>query len=68
MQKTIEVPLAVLIEVSNIILDRDLTHEITATDETEETITLEVSYEKDERESIHEIEDLVEDYLDEEEE
>lgn len=61
-RKELEVPLGALIEVSDILIENGISNEITGTDEDEDTITLEVSFNKEEREIIHEVEDLISDF------
>ena len=61
-RKELEVPLGVLIEVSDILIENGISNEITGTDEDEDTITLEVSFTKEERDIIHEVEDLISDF------
>ena len=67
MRKSIEVPLSTLIEVADIIVENELSHEIIAADESAETVTLEITYRREEREVIHQIEDFVEDNIEENE-
>ena len=61
-RKELEVPLGALIEVSDILIENGISNEITGTDEDEDTITLEVSFTKEERDIIHEVEDLISDF------
>ena len=61
-RKELEVPLGALIEVSGILIENGISNEITGTDEDEETVTLEVSFTKEERDIIHEVEDLISDF------
>ena len=61
-RKELEVPLGALIEVSDILIENGISNEITGTDEDEDTITLEVSFTKEERDIIHEVEDLINDF------
>ena len=58
----IEVPLGILIEVADLLIKNEITHEITDTDAENGSITLEIEYEKEQRDTIHEIEDLIEDF------
>ena len=67
-KKEIEVPAGILIKVAELLLENDISNEIIATDEEEDTLTLEVSYSKEERDIIHEAEDLISDFEDEENE
>ena len=61
-RKELEVPLGALIEVSDILIENGISNEITGTDGDEDTITLEVSFTKEERDIIHEVEDLISDF------
>ena len=61
-RKELEVPLGALIEVSDILIENGISNEITGTDEDEDTVTLEVSFTKEERDIIHEVEDLINDF------
>ena len=61
-RKELEVPLGALIEVSDILIENGITAEITGTNEDEDTLTLEVSFTKEERDIIHEVEDLISDF------
>ena len=55
----IEVPTGILIAVANVLIEHSLVHSITATDEDNDSVTLEIQYGRDEKEIIHEIEDLI---------
>ncbi|MEO6229661.1 MAG: hypothetical protein ABIP10_06005 [Ferruginibacter sp.] len=61
-RKELEVPLGALIEVSDILIENGISNEITGTDEDEDTVTLEVSFTKEERDIIHEVENLISDF------
>ena len=67
-KKEIQVPAGVLIKVAELLLENDISNEIIATDEDEDTLTLEVSYSKEERDIIHEAEDLISEFEEEENE
>ena len=65
--KEFEVPVDIVAEVADIIASNDLKNSITGTDEDQEIVFIEVSYDKDEedqRSAIHEIEDAISDYED----
>ena len=66
-KKEIEVPVGILMEVADLLVENELSHEIIATDAENNCLTLEIAYEKDERDTIHEIENLIDDYEEEEE-
>ena len=63
MKKPIKIPLIVLPTIADIIVSNDLVHEIIAASEADETITLEITYNREERQCIHDIEDYVEDMI-----
>lgn len=67
-KKEVTVPVAVMAQVANVIIENEITHEIVGSDVDDDTITLELQYTKDEREIIHEIEDIISDYEEESEE
>ena len=67
-QKEMEVPVGILVEVADLLIEHEISHKITATDADNDCITLELEYEKEEREIIHEIQDLIDDYEEEGEE
>ena len=69
--KELEVPVGIIAEVADIMVSNDLENSITGTDEDQEIIFLEVRYDKDEeeqREAMHQIEDVISDYDDDDDE
>jgi hypothetical protein len=56
------VPEDAVLEVASILAENEIQNEIIGADEKEETITLELRYEKEEKETIAEIIDLIDDY------
>jgi hypothetical protein len=56
------VPIDAMVEVCGIVCEHNLTHVILEVDEAEDVITLELEYSKEEREIIHKIEDIIDDY------
>jgi hypothetical protein len=62
------IPSDAMLEVATILVDNELTNEIIGSDEENETVTVEVQYEKEERDAVQEILDVVESYEDAEEE
>ena len=66
-KRELQVPVDVLIRVADVLLENDITNRITGTDEDEGHITIEVEYEKEQREAIHEAEDIISDYHENEE-
>lgn len=67
-KKELIIPAGVIAQVSDVIIENEITHTILGADTDEDTITLEVQFTKDEREIIHEIEDIVSDYEEQAEE
>ena len=67
-KKELTIPAGVIPQVSDVIIENEITHQIIGADTDEDTITLEVQFSKDEREIIHEIEDIVSDYEEQAEE
>lgn len=61
----LHVPTGAIIQVAEVLLENEVTNEIIGTDADEDTIILEVQYEKDQRKVIHEVEDIISDFLDE---
>ena len=57
-----QVPIDAMVEVANVVCEHNLHHVITEVDDYEEIITLQLEYSKEEREIIHQIEDLIDDY------
>jgi len=66
--KQLEVPVGALIEVADLLIENEITHQMVATDEDNDTVTIEVEYDRDERDTIHEVEDAIDDYEADEEE
>ena len=67
-KKELTIPAGVIAQVSDVIIENEITHTIIGADTHEDTVTLEVQFDKDEREVIHEIEDIVSDYEENEQE
>ncbi|MDR6571022.1 hypothetical protein [Chitinophaga ginsengisegetis] len=66
-KRELQVPVDVLIRVADVLLENDITNSITGTDEEDGYITVEVEYEKEQRDAIHEAEDIISDYHENEE-
>ncbi|NLR80951.1 hypothetical protein [Chitinophaga eiseniae] len=62
------IPVGALIEVADVLLENEITNNITGTNEEEDELVIEVQYEKEQREAIHQIEDIIADYEEEEDE
>ena len=60
--RELQVPEDAMSEVASILLSNEIENQITNADEKEELITVEVRYEKDEKETIREIIDLIDNY------
>jgi len=60
--KQLEVPVGALIEVADLLIENEITHQMVATDEDNDTVTIEVEYDRDDRDTIHEVEDAIDDY------
>jgi hypothetical protein len=67
-KKELTIPAGVIAQVAEVIIENEIVHEIVASDIDDDTITLEVEYTKDEREIIHEIEDIISDFEEDAEE
>ncbi|PQJ09756.1 hypothetical protein CJD36_017670 [Flavipsychrobacter stenotrophus] len=61
--KQLEVPMDALIAVADLLIENEIPHVIVATDEENDMLTVEVEYDKDQREVIHEIDDIIDDHL-----
>ena len=59
--KEFEMPVSALIEVADILIENELHHNIIATDEENESVTIEIEYEKEDRDAIHQIQDIIDD-------
>lgn len=69
--KELEVPVGAMPEVVDLLMENELDNSLTGTDEDHDFIYLEVSYDKDDddqKAAIHEIEDIIADYEDDNEE
>lgn len=62
--KELEIPLEAMGDVASILSENEITNSITGTDEDHEIVFVEVEYEKDERDAIREIEDVIRDHED----
>lgn len=65
-KQDIIVPSGALLEVADILIEEGIMHTITSTDEEEDTITLEIQYEKEQRDAVHAIDDLIGDFEEQE--
>lgn len=61
-RKEIAVPAKLIVEVAGILDEHDLNTTLVGSDEDDDTVTLKIEYSKEERDAIHEIEDLITDY------
>ena len=60
-KKELIIPVDVILEVVDVLLENDIDNEIIGTDEENDTLIIEVQYEKEQRSFIHQIEDLIAD-------
>jgi hypothetical protein len=60
--KELEVPLEAMGDVAAILSENEITNTITGADDDHEIVLVEVQYEKDEKEVISEIEEIISDY------
>ncbi len=61
-EKELHVPANAMMQVASVLTENELAATITGTDDDDETITIEVQYEKGDRAAIHEIEDIIEEH------
>jgi hypothetical protein len=61
-KKELNVPTAVIVEVADLLLDNEITNDIIGTDPDNDELIIEVEYEKEQREIIHQIEDIIADF------
>ncbi|MBI2268785.1 MAG: hypothetical protein HYU69_00335 [Bacteroidetes bacterium] len=61
----IEVPVDVIVEVSNLLNEHGITNELRGGNEEEETVTIQIQYDRkdvDEKEAVMQIEEMISDY------
>ncbi|HMT75470.1 MAG TPA: hypothetical protein PKA77_15465 [Chitinophagaceae bacterium] len=61
-REELEVPAGVLAEVAGALIEAEIPVEITGADVDEDVLTLSVEYEKEQRDTIHEVRDMISDY------
>ena len=66
-REELEVPLAMLIAAADQLIEAGISNEIIATDDDDDCVTLSIEYEKEQREVIHEIRDMIADYEEQDE-
>ena len=64
-KKELHVPTGAIIKVADVLLENEITNEIIGTEPDEDAVILEVQYDKEQREVIHEVEDIISDFLEE---
>lgn len=64
-KKELHVPVGAIINVADVLLENEIINDIIGTDSDEDTLIFEVQYDKDQREIIHEVEDIIADFLEE---
>lgn len=60
--KELEVPIEVIAEVAELLTENEISNSITGVDEDYEFVFIEVEYEKEDNQVIHDIEDVIEDF------
>jgi len=60
--RELQVPEDAILEVASLLSENEIENQITGADEGEETITLEIRYEKEEKDAVSEIIDLIDEY------
>lgn len=66
--RTFDVPSDLMTEFAEVIVDNELQANISGYDLDEEIIMVEIDYEADQKKLMHELQDKIDDYYDEEEE
>lgn len=66
-KRHLDVPAAMVLDALELLMENEVSYAISAIDKEEETLTIEVQYLKEERAVIHELEDLIADYEEEQE-
>lgn len=61
-KKELPVPAGVIVEVADVLLENEIINQIIGADPDEDTIILEVQYDKEQRDVIHDVEDIISDY------
>lgn len=61
-KKELNIPIGVIIEVADMLLENEIIFDIVGTDEDNDALIIEVECEKEQREIIHQIEDTIDDY------
>ena len=61
-EKELNVPANAMMQVAKVLTENELVATITGSDDEDDTITIEVQYEKSNRAAIHEIEDIIEEH------
>ncbi|HEX7906331.1 MAG TPA: hypothetical protein VF487_20795 [Chitinophagaceae bacterium] len=64
-KKELHVPTGAIIDVADVLIENEIINEIIGTDTDEDTIIFEIQYGKEQREVIHEVEDMISDFLEE---
>lgn len=65
-RKEINVPVGVLLDVEDLLLESNLTHIITGTDSSADEIILEVEYTKEEKGVIRQVQQVIDEYEEQE--
>jgi hypothetical protein len=66
-KKELSIPAAIITEVACILLENEIINDIIGADTETDEILIEVQYEREQRDAIHQIEDMISDYQETEE-
>lgn len=61
-KKELSIPAAIITEVACVLLENEIVNDIIGADTKTDEILIEVQYEREQRDAIHDIEDLISDY------
>ena len=67
-KKELNIPAAIITEVAEVLLENEIINEIIGADVETDEILIEVQYEREQRDAIHHIEDMISDHEETEEE
>ena len=66
-KRELNVPSGLIMEVADVLLENSIPNEIIGTDDETDELILEITYEKEQRDVMHQIEDLIADYEEDDE-
>jgi hypothetical protein len=61
-KKELSIPAAIITEVAEVLLENEIINDIIGADTETDEVLIEVQFERDQRDVIHQIEDLISDY------